>query len=214
MDLTRRRQSNTGDFRMASAIRITALVADDDPIFRSLIVARLSAMGTAVLEAGDGSEAWRAIQDADLSLAVVDLEMPGIDGMTLIQVLRSHPRTRHVPIVVCTSRESLSAMHAAVEAGASTFLNKPLNWSMFEGHIRHLMATRQASMAAADTIANLTQRLAEREAVLRALSDELSGRLARMWQVAANGPEYDAMRREIEGGLSRIDAVKTALAAA
>ncbi len=124
------------------------LAADDDPIFRSLVVARLRTIGAQVVEAESGMDAWEAASANDFALAIVDLEMPGIDGMTLIQCLRSHPRTKHIPIVVCTSRENLKAMQDAIMAGASSYLTKPLNWSMFETHIRHLLDMSEQAHAA------------------------------------------------------------------
>ncbi|MCB1521777.1 MAG: response regulator [Hyphomicrobiaceae bacterium] len=115
------------------------LLADDDPIFRSLAAARLARMDCHVVEAQDGIDAWRRAKENEFNLAVVDFEMPGLNGIELIQCLRGHPRTVHMPIVMCTSRTDSNAMREAIEAGVTSFLTKPVNWSLFDNHLDHLL---------------------------------------------------------------------------
>ncbi len=128
------------------AIKIVA--ADDDPIIRSLLHGKLVGMGCCAMMAEDGAEAWRLIRDKKADLAIVDLEMPNIDGFSLIQCVRGHPKTKHLPIIVVTSRSDAAAIQEAFAAGATSFLTKPLNWSTFESHIRYLMRLTEAAAQA------------------------------------------------------------------
>ena len=132
-------------------LTLTALVVDDDPIFRSLVEARLTQFGCKILQAADGGEAWQLTRMHAFEVAIVDFEMPGLDGIALIRCLRNHPKTQHIPIVMCTSRTDAAAMQAAIEAGASSFLNKPITWSIFERHIQHLLLSsrKEAEIMAA-----------------------------------------------------------------
>lgn len=118
---------------------IRVLAVDDDPIQRSLIQARLYRLNAHTTEAADGIEAWSLLRSQNFDLAIVDLSMPNLDGIGLIQCMRGHPRTRHMPIIVITSRSDTAAIEASLQAGASSFLVKPVAWSMFEHHVGFLM---------------------------------------------------------------------------
>ena len=165
--------------------RLNVLVADDDPVFRSLVVARLLHLDCQFFEAADGSEAWLVTRTHKLDLAIVDFEMPGLDGIALIRCLRGHPDTRHIPIVMCTSHSNSVAMQAALEAGASSFLSKPVNWSLFQRHIGHL---QQLSRNTAQTLAML-----EQMGAINTQKDELVAQLLtslrqNIQRAAGNGP--------------------------
>ncbi|MEM6496998.1 MAG: response regulator [Pseudomonadota bacterium] len=128
--------------------RTAALVVDDDPILRSVVASKLSAFVSDIVEAEDGADALRKCTEHKLKIALVDLEMPNIDGITLIQCIRSHPDTRHLPVVVITGRQDSEALRAALHAGATSYLTKPVNWSMFSHHVEHLIALSEAQMRA------------------------------------------------------------------
>lgn len=115
------------------------LVVDDEEITRSLVVSKVALLRVATLEAADGSEAWRVMLQRDISLAIVDLEMPNLDGVELLRCMRGHPRTRHIPVIVLTWRDDKSAIESALAAGATSYLTKPLNWALFGDHIRHVL---------------------------------------------------------------------------
>jgi CheY-like chemotaxis protein len=117
---------------------IRVLVADDEPITRFLTARKLARLGH-VLEAEDGLTAWDLLLSESCQLAVIDLEMPKLDGFGLIQCVRGHPKTRHLPIVVLTSRDDKDAIERALIAGATSYLIKPLNWKLFGHHIGHLL---------------------------------------------------------------------------
>lgn len=119
------------------------LVADDDPILRSVVVARLKSSPFDILEAGDGLEAWHLIKRGNVRLALVDIEMPNMNGIALAQCIRSDPETRHIPVVMITSRDDSNSVKRALEAGATSYLTKPVNWSLFSEHVEHLIRMGQ-----------------------------------------------------------------------
>lgn len=131
-----------------AARTLRVLVADDDPIQRSLIAARLSQFHGEAVEAEDGAEAWRLLIVQEFDLAIVDLGMPNLDGISLIQCMRGHPRTRHLPVIVVTSRTDRDTIEEAFAAGASSFLTKPVVWSTFEHHVGFLLRLVDAANAA------------------------------------------------------------------
>ncbi|MEZ5898001.1 MAG: response regulator [Hyphomicrobiaceae bacterium] len=152
---------------------ITVLVADDDPIFRQLAESRLLRTGSTAVLAADGGEAWRLTRSHPLDMAIVDFEMPGLDGVALIRCLRSHPDTRHIPIILCTSREDCSALQAASEAGASSFLRKPINWSLFERHIENFLDLCKKSQDAMKSLEETRIAIATKDAEVAKLMGEL-----------------------------------------
>jgi CheY-like chemotaxis protein len=158
------------------ALRV--LVVDDDPIFRSLLVARLRRIAEEVVEAESGDAAWLLAREYQFGLAVVDFEMPGFDGIALLQCLRGHPRTRHMPIVMCTSRSDQQAMHDAIEAGASSYLTKPLNWALFERHVQHLLQLSRATWQAGACEERVVEMIARRDALVSGLTLTLRQNLA------------------------------------
>lgn len=115
------------------------LVVDDDPISRSLITSHLVQFHVTTVEACDGEEAWRELGQTAFDLAIVDLNMPNIDGFELIGCIRGFPRTRYLPVVVVTSRTDSAAISRALEAGATSFLTKPISWSTFRAHLEYLL---------------------------------------------------------------------------
>jgi CheY-like chemotaxis protein len=115
------------------------LVVDDDPICRSLIGNHLGRLEATCVEANDGEEAWRELSRQPFDLAIVDLNMPNIDGFELISCIRGFPRTRHLPVVVITSRTDSPAIERALEAGATSFLTKPISWATFKAHLEYLL---------------------------------------------------------------------------
>jgi len=118
---------------------VSVLVADDDPIFRNLVAARLNKLRGRAVEAEDGSVAWQLLMQQSFDLAIVDLNMPNIDGFGLLQCLRGHPRTRHLPVVVITSQDDATVIEKALSLGATSFMTKPVNWTTFEHHLGTLL---------------------------------------------------------------------------
>ncbi|NOU05405.1 MAG: response regulator [Hyphomicrobiaceae bacterium] len=125
-----------------------AIVCDDDPIMRSLIRTRLRTLVDEVVEAADGLAAWQLLSTETFHIALIDLNMPGIDGFDLIQCLRGHPRTRHLPIMVLTSTGDSASLARALEVGASAYMTKPLTWSVFGAQVAHTVRLSIAAAAA------------------------------------------------------------------
>ena len=138
----------------------TVLVVDDDRIMRRLLVSRLIDKDTNVIEAEDGHQAFMALQSQRVDLVIIDLEMPVMDGHQLLGVIRGYPKLRHLPVIVLTSKEDRASHERALSSGATSLLIKPLSWSVFGPHIRHILelsrATRQALAEAGEAPALLS----------------------------------------------------------
>jgi CheY-like chemotaxis protein len=129
----------------SKAARRRVLVADDDPIIRQLVGTKLASLGYEAIEAEDGNQARELLESYAVNLAIIDLGMPNVDGFQLIEYIRGTPRTRHLPVIVVTSRTDGAAIEAAYEAGATSFLTKPVHWATFGNHVEYLMRLEQSA---------------------------------------------------------------------
>ena len=100
------------------------LIVDDSPVALDLQSRLVVSRGYQVDRAVHGLEAWKAVRDGDYQLLVTDVEMPEMDGIALIQTLRKEPRFRHLPIIICSSRDSEQDRLQGMEAGADYYLVK------------------------------------------------------------------------------------------
>jgi len=150
--------------------RPTVLVVDDDAFSRTVVSKKLKAHAS-VVEAEDGHDALMKLAGARIDLAIVDLEMPRFNGLELIKSMRQMPQLKHVPIIVLTANETRGGLEGALMGGATSFLLKPLNWSVFGEHIRHVMelAYRAGHMATHDSLTGLPNRMLYNERLEQAL---------------------------------------------
>jgi DNA-binding response OmpR family regulator len=100
------------------------LVVDDDVTVREVVVSYLRAGGHAVVEAADGSEALRAMRSDPADLVVLDLMMPGIDGLEVCRRLRA---VGDVPIIMLTALGAEVDRVVGLESGADDYVTKPFS---------------------------------------------------------------------------------------
>src|SRR5437764_11958537 len=103
------------------------LLVDDDHGFRALLRATLEIVGVEVEEAGDAQQAEAAIARRPPDVAVLDVHMPGRDGIELCHELKGDPRTSGVGVILLTGDAADGASGRAAEAGADAFLTKPFS---------------------------------------------------------------------------------------
>lgn len=104
------------------------LVVDDDPTVREVVVSYLRAHGHQVSECDDGAEALRRLTDAPPDLVVLDLMLPGLDGLEVCRRLRALPDARaEVPVVMLTALTESEDRIAGLEVGADDYVTKPFS---------------------------------------------------------------------------------------
>ena len=97
-----------------------ALIVDDDPILREVMSAKLEETGLTAICVEDGEEACNRLGTERYSLALVDLNMPRLDGFGLLRHIRQHPRTVNLPVIVVTSNDDKGSIEKAYALGASS----------------------------------------------------------------------------------------------
>jgi two-component system OmpR family response regulator/two-component system alkaline phosphatase synthesis response regulator PhoP len=101
------------------------LVVEDETHIRELVCLHLQTEGYTCIQAGDGTEALQIAQHEPLDLIVLDLMIPGLDGLTLCRAVRREGANRDVPILMLTARREEADKVLGLESGADDYLAKP-----------------------------------------------------------------------------------------
>ena len=102
----------------------TVLVVDDEPTIREIVVGYLDREGYKTLEAADGTRARELLECDSLDLVVLDVMLPGTDGLELCRWIRSRSR---LPVIMCTAIGEEMSVVAAIGAGATDYMVKPIS---------------------------------------------------------------------------------------
>jgi CheY-like chemotaxis protein len=118
------------------------LVVDDNPANAALITFLLESSGYQVRNAADADEALAILQEFRPLLIMMDLQLPGMDGLTLTRRLKASDKTRDIVIVALTAYAMKGDEERAVEAGCDAYITKPIDTrtlpSVVSRHLRHL----------------------------------------------------------------------------
>jgi DNA-binding response OmpR family regulator len=125
------------------------LVADDDPILLEFANLHIASSQVQVVTVEDGLAAWEQLEAGGFDLAMVDLDMPRLDGLGLIMRIRAEPKLAAMPVVVATGRDDLFAIDRAYEVGATSYVTKPINWRLLTYQLRFVLRADRAAKAAA-----------------------------------------------------------------
>jgi two-component system chemotaxis response regulator CheY len=103
------------------------LIVEDSPTMRQLLVFALKRLKNAdVVEAQDGMDGLRKVTSDHFDLALVDINMPVMDGLKLISLIRSEDSLKEMPIVVITTEGATEDRERALALGADEYLTKPI----------------------------------------------------------------------------------------
>ena len=119
----------------------TVLLVDDDPTLLMVGEAELTSQGYTVATAENGNKALQHLEENDCDIIVTDFEMPEASGLELLRGIRGleDQKKSNLPVILVTGRNDNAAVNAAFEAGATTFLQKPINWLNLEHHLAFVL---------------------------------------------------------------------------
>jgi two-component system, chemotaxis family, chemotaxis protein CheY len=118
------------------------LIVDDSKVMRDMVAACLRPIGEISFEfAGSGLEAIERLALAGYDLVVLDLNMPDVGGIEVIEFIRSQDKLRALPILVVTTRGDDQSRSRVLEAGASGFLAKPFAPDQILSEVRGLLGS-------------------------------------------------------------------------
>jgi two-component system, chemotaxis family, chemotaxis protein CheY len=123
---------------------LNVLVVDDMPAIRRMVRQMLQHLGVKgdILEAGDGQEAWEALQERPFDLVVCDINMPRMNGLDLLRHLRANPQYQTTPFLMISGEVSEDIVAASAESEVDGYLLKPFKIDSLEGRLRSIIAKR------------------------------------------------------------------------
>ena len=114
----------------------TVLVVDDEPIVREVVVSYLRREGYRTLEAGDGDSARRLLEKEPPNLVVLDLMLPGTDGLELCRWIRARSE---LPVIMLTARGDEADRIVGLELGADDYVTKPFSPRELAARVRTVL---------------------------------------------------------------------------
>ena len=163
--MTRAADGRTAQNPLTAEWPATIFIADDDVSARRLLRRVLEGAGYRVDEAFDGTSARAALERSTPDLLILDIHMPGTDGIALCRDIKRNPATSLMPIIHVTGSTSRDERLDALAAGSDEFVGKPFDIEELLTRVRSLLRTRR-----------LTAHLVSAEAVMIALARTVEAR--------------------------------------
>jgi DNA-binding response OmpR family regulator len=163
------------------------LVVEDEPHIRDLIVLHLNLEGLTPVAVGDGAEGLSLARSEPFDLVVLDLMLPGLDGVTVCRAIRRETTNGDVPILMLTARREESDKVLGLESGADDYLTKPFGVRELVARVRALLRRPRPSRFVSGTPEDA------RPVAAKGLTVDPARRHARM-----NGREVDLTGHEFD----------------
>jgi DNA-binding response OmpR family regulator len=119
------------------------LVVEDDEHIRDLVLLHLRLEGLSPVAVGDGNEALRLARTEPFDAVVLDLMLPGLDGVTVCRAIRRDSRNTDVPILMLTARREEADKVLGLDSGADDYLTKPFGVRELVARVRALLRRRR-----------------------------------------------------------------------
>lgn len=121
------------------------LVVDDSKVMREMLIACLRGQaGFSFAQASSGLEAIEQLSLQSFDLLLLDLNMPDIGGIEVVEFVRSQDRLRNVPIIIVTTRGDDVSKDRALSAGATRYLTKPFAPEKIQAEVSQVLGTAEA----------------------------------------------------------------------
>ncbi len=160
------------------------LVVDDDEMNRDMLSRRLQRKGYDVAVAHDGNRALELIRDQRFDLVLLDVMMPGLNGLEVLKILREAHTATDLPIIMATARGESQDIVKALGLGANDYVTKPLDFPVVLARVQTHLALKRT----AEQVRQLERSLSERNRELEQTNTRLAtanGRMSRDLKAAA-----------------------------
>jgi two-component system chemotaxis response regulator CheY len=116
------------------------LVVEDSPTMRQLIVFALKRIrGFQIIEANDGVDGLKKLSSDKFDLIITDINMPIMDGLKLVSMVRNDPNYKETPIVIITTEGAAEDRERALALGANAYITKPIQTTQILDTVKKLM---------------------------------------------------------------------------
>lgn len=178
-------------------VRSRILVVDDVPTNRSVLVSLLARPECEVLEAADGERALEIVAHTTLDLVILDILMPGLSGLDVLEQVRRTFSSSELPILMLSVKDDIDDVVKALESGANDYVTRPFDYTILTTRINALIAYKQTQDSIREAHSKLESRIAERTNELvqanRALQTEVTERKQAEERVRISQKRYQAL---------------------
>ncbi len=122
------------------------LIVEDNPIGLELLTELVQAEGYRVISAVSGSEVLAIARAEPPDLILMDMQLPGVDGLTLTRALKAAPETTEIPIIGISAHALQDDAERALQAGCVAYLPKPIDTRRFRDLVIQLLAENPSSL--------------------------------------------------------------------
>jgi CheY-like chemotaxis protein len=119
------------------------LVIEDNPLNLELVRALLQKLGYVVLDSGTAEEGIERAKAEQPHLILMDVNLPGMDGLTATTMLKAEPATRHIPVVALTAHAMKGDDQRVQTAGCDGYMTKPIDTRSFPAVVARFLRTEQ-----------------------------------------------------------------------
>ena len=127
---------------MPKASAVSVLIVDDQQSMRGICKYILTQLGfTNIIEAKSGRDALGKLEKSNIDLIISDWNMDDIDGLTLLRVIRKHPKTQSMPFIMATGRSDKEQVKEAISSGVNNYIIKPFDASTMKKRIEAVIGT-------------------------------------------------------------------------
>ena len=158
----------------------SVLVVDDNEMNRDMLARRLQRKGYGVAVAHDGDLALELIRDHRFDLVLLDVMMPGLNGLEVLKILREAHTATDLPIIMATARGESEDIVKALALGANDYVTKPLDFPVVLARVQTHLALKRAAEQVKQlerTLAERNRELEQTNARLEKVNDRMSGDL-------------------------------------
>jgi DNA-binding response OmpR family regulator len=121
------------------------LVVDDSPENRDMLSRRLKRSGYDVLTAEGGREAIEAVRNSEVDLVLLDIMMPGIDGLEVLRILREKHSQSELPVIMVTAKGDSKDMVGALDLGANDYVTKPIDFPVVLARVKSQLRSKASA---------------------------------------------------------------------
>jgi two-component system phosphate regulon response regulator PhoB len=176
------------------------LVVEDEEDIRELLRYNLEKEGLPVTAAASGEEALTVVDKALPDLVLLDLMLPGMDGLEVCRRFKAGERTRHLPLIMLTAKGEEADIVSGLELGADDYITKPFSPRVLLARVRAVLRRRQAAPVPEGehlTIRELLIHPGRHEVLLRGQPLELTATEFRLLHLLARKPGWVFTRSQI-----------------
>jgi two-component system alkaline phosphatase synthesis response regulator PhoP len=180
------------------------LVVDDEEDILELVRYNLAKEGYRVTTVASGEEALKSARSVQPDIILLDLMLPGVDGLEVCRLLKHDPKTQHIPIIMLSAKGEEADIVTGLELGAADYITKPFSPRVLLARLRAVLRRRVTDTASENTpltIHELVIHPGRHEVLVEGLPVDLTATEFRLLHLLARRPGWVFTRSQIVNGV-------------